>query len=1137
MGGHSFAQQPVSNLRTRYVATTQSPVQLDFLSIIPGTVSIEDVSGEYYEVDEMNALLFWKKKVFADSVLVAWRVFPYKLNAEKFRFRFDSIRYNFAAENPQIFQGNVSQKKLFDFENLNYNGSFGRGISFGNNQDAVVNSTLNLQLNGYIGDSMEISAAVSDQNIPVQPEGNTQRLNEFDRIFMQIRKNDWKAEFGDIDIRQEPGYFMRFYKRLQGAAFYSKNKIGTKADNSILMSGAIAKGKFARNVIPVAEGNQGPYKLYTPSNDLYFAVLAGTERVFLDGKLLNRGDDKDYIIDYNTAELTFTVHQPVTRESRVQVEFEYSDRNFLNSLLYGSNTISINRRFAFNISAYSNADAKHSPINQTLNTEQKQFLASIGNDIDQAFFASSYKDSFSLENILYAKRDTTYNGIHDSVYVYSTDSSSVLYTVSFTNMGQGKGNYIPSSSHANGRVFEWIMPVNGIPQGSWEPVLLLITPKSYQLMSLSSEYSFSEKSSVRAEVAVSDYDVNTFSSIGNRENKGLAGKLTYSILKEVLPSLNKNLVLEAKASYEVTQQSFKTVETLRNVEFYRDWGLPLLALPEDEHLAEANIHFFNPENNFLNYSFQTLQRKNGYSGFKNSIESDLHFKQWNWKNRIYLTTNNSDFQKGQFFRPSSELSRTFDHFLLGAAFSMEDNQQMDKAHDSLLPLSMGFHQMQFYIRSPITKTNKWGVGFSHRENKLPSRNELLKSDRSRNVNAFLTLLESDEHQLKLNAVYRNIKVEKKMAINEKDDESLLGRMEYDITKWNGFLTGNFLYETGAGQEQKREYTYVEVPAGQGFYTWNDYNKDGIPQQDEFEIAVFEDQKRWVKIFTPTNEYVKANYVQLNYHIGLRPSALLDGSALSNFTKFMRRFGAASSLQVNKKSVFSKGFLFNPFNKNLADTSLILLQSLFSNTVFFNRSSTIWGIDFTQRSMQNKALLNYGFESNSRTEFSTKARWNITRKISTTFNNSLIKNSMETPGLANRNYSITEMVMEPAAAYIYKTDLRVSLIYMYSEKRNKIRMREEAVKHAVTAEVKYNVLSSGTFSGRFSYNQIRFLGQPNSTTGYILLDGLLPGKNLLWNLDFTKRIAGNIEMNLQYDARKAGETKVVHTGRAGLRAIL
>jgi hypothetical protein len=148
----------------------------------------------------------------------------------------------------------------------------------------------------------------------------------------------------------------------------------------------------------------------------------------------------------------------------------------------------------------------------------------------------------------------------------------------------------------------------------------------------------------------------------------------------------------------------------------------------------------------------------------------------------------------------------------------------------------------------------------------------------------------------------------------------------------------------------------------------------------------------------------------------------------------------------------------------------------------------------------------------------------------------VRNQLTTPSFANRNYRIDEVAAEPSVSYIYKSDFRVSLIYTYDIKKNKTGLSEKAVNNQLAAEVRYNVLSNGTINGRFSLNNINFTGDANSTVGYILLDGLLPGKNYLWNLELTKKLAGNIELNLQYEGRKPGSNPVVHTGRATIRAI-
>jgi hypothetical protein len=75
---------------------------------------------------------------------------------------------------------------------------------------------------------------------------------------------------------------------------------------------------------------------------------------------------------------------------------------------------------------------------------------------------------------------------------------------------------------------------------------------------------------------------------------------------------------------------------------------------------------------------------------------------------------------------------------------------------------------------------------------------------------------------------------------------------------------------GSGQEQKLAYTYVQVPAGQGQYTWIDYNNDGVQQVNEFALATFQDQATFVRILTPTNEYIKTNNVQYNQTLSLNP---------------------------------------------------------------------------------------------------------------------------------------------------------------------------------------------------------------------------------------------------------------------------
>jgi hypothetical protein len=1137
----------LSNLKTKWLRVGEGVIKIDSLSLVPGTFRIQDVSPTQYKLDEINAELLWLAKLAFDSVRVSYRLYAYKYNAPSRRFNYDSVKNNFILERPFIYRNNSKQKSaLFDFGDMNYNGSFGRGISFGNSQDAVLNSSLNLQLNGFIGDSLELTAAVTDNNIPIQPEGNTQDLRDFDRVFLQVKKRGWQINFGDIDIRQSKNYFLNFYKRLQGVSFITDNKISKNISNSLLLSGSVAKGKFNRNVLVPQEGNQGPYRLQGANNELYFTILAGTERVYMDGEMLQRGEDQDYVINYNTAELTFTPKRMITKDRRIQVEFEYADRNFLNSNIYVNNEMNFGDKLIVSVAAFSNQDAKNSAINQTLDVKQKQFLADIGDGIDTAFYMQAVRDSLGNGKTLYKKAEVMYNaGKRDSIFVYSNNPGDTVYDVSFSYLGPGKGNYIQLFNATNGKVFQWVQPdANNQPQGDWQPVVLLVTPKKQQIVTVAAEYRLGKRSRIKAEFAAGKYDVNLLSSRDKHNDNAVAAKLRYTREEQPLRLFKKSMQLETTAGYEYVQQRFRPLERLRNIEFNRDWSLPYVLAPADEHLSDLGLTLKDKGGNKLKYQVVNYNRSDGFNGYRQQWEMYAMVKGFKVTNQLSLTTTDSRVQNGNYLRPNIDVSKLLPklhNIQLGVNYSGEHNRQHDKTADTLTPFSFAFNVWQAYVKSDDSKPNKWGGSYFTRNDWYPLSNKLLKANRSDNFNLFTELLKSDKHQFKVNVTYRRLQVFNDRLSRLRADESLLGRGEYLVNEWKGMLTGSVLYEVGAGQEQKREFSFVEVPAGQGEYTWNDYDSNGVKELNEFEIALFPDQRKYIRVYTPTNQFVKANYVQLNYGIEVNPRALIDITKARGLRKFISRTSLSSSLQMLKKDIASGNFEFNPFKQKLGDTTLLTLNSFLSNTFFFNRTSTKWGMDITHGITNGKSLLTYGVESRKLRNIIFKTRWNLRRNLSANLLLRSLINQLATPKFDNRNYLVHHQEAEPSLTYINGTNMRVTIRYNFVEKKNTTGYLERSVNNMISTEIKYNVLSNSSIDTRFSYNKISFKaengGSPNSTVGYIMLDGLLPGNNFLWTMEYTKRLAGNIEMTLQYDGRKAGESRTVHTGRASIRAIL
>lgn len=1142
----TWGQAQGSNYRSKTIVLTSDTLQLDTLSIIPRTLSISRVPPSDYKLDFIRGLIYFSKRPDIDTLHISYRVFPYRLNPVAQRISFDSIVNRDYIQPITYNDNNLGQRGMFDFGTLKANGSFGRQIAFGNSQDAVVNSTLNMQLEGMLGDSIEVQAAITDNNIPIQPDGNTQQLNEFDQVFLQFKKKDWQLSLGDIDIRQNKSYFLNFYKRLQGVAFQTTNKISKNLTANTLLSGSIAKGKFNRNVIEGLEGNQGPYRLTGANNEIFFIILAGTERVFINGELLQRGEDQDYVINYNTAEVTFTPKRMITKDSRIQVEFEYADRNYLNANIFLNEELEIGKKLKLRIGAFNNSDAKNSQINQILDNGQKQFLSQVGDSIQNALYPTAVKDTFSVNKILYKKIFYTNGAVIDSFYQYSTNPDSAQYNVAFSDVGVGKGNYVADFSGANGKVYRFIPPNGTIKQGQFEPVTILVTPKKQQIVNLGIDYSVTKNTLLKTEVAMSNYDVNTFSKINNGDDLGFAGKFQLMNTKQF--ATKNKLQLNTGLDYEYVQDKFKPLERIRNVEFTRDWGLPVqqVPVPVTENIIKASAGLKNDKKHSIDYQFTNYHRSDNYNGFQNAVVHKVDIRGWQFNNQFIITNFNTLNDKGYFVRPTLDLSKLFPHignYRIGINYALERNATKNKYADTLTPVSFAFDTYSVYLKSDENKKNRYGITFFTRADKFPYGKSLIQANRSMNLNLKTELLKNPEHQLTLDATFRKLKVINAALSPQKDDQTVLGRAQYVVNKWKGLLTGDVLYELGSGQEQKRDFAYLEVPAGQGQYVWNDYDSNGVQSLNEFELALFPDQAKYIRVFTPTNQYIKANYTTLNYSLNINPHAVLTSPDLKGITNFISRLNFQSSMQVNKKSVAKGDFEFNPFKYGLTDTALITLTTTIVNTLSFNRFSSKWGLDLSNLRNGGKSLLTYGYESRKQNNWNLKLRWNLSKSFTFTVNSQKGITALFTASKVfdNRNYLLNIYNVNPAIDFIQGTSFRLSTGYKLETKKNDaVYGGEKTNSNSINVESKYNILQSTSIGGKFTFDNIKFTSptgnSSNSTTGYTMLDGLLPGKNYIWNLTLTKRLLNNLELSVQYDGRKPGTARTVHVGKASLTAL-
>lgn len=1129
-----------TSLRVHKIATNQDSIRIDSLSIVKGSVSLAIDSASYLLLPEQS-LLIWKKRPTADSIDIRYRVIPYALTATYFHKDIQRMNRNILMPNYYYDANEANKNQFIDFGTLDYSGTFGRNLSFGNNQDVVLNSQFNLQLEGDLGDSIKLSGAITDNSIPFQPDGNTQQIQEFDRVFIQLSKRKSKLIVGDYNLNRPNSYFMNFYKRVQGAYVSHTYKTSKQGEATTAVGASIAKGKFVRNILTALEGNQGPYKLSGPNGEIFFIVLANTEKVFIDGVLQNRGEDRDYIIDYNTGEVTFMPKRLITKDSRIVVEFEFTDRNYLNSLFYLNQEWKVNNKMQVFLNAYSNQDARNQPIQQTLDSSQKYFLSTIGDSIRTAFYPGVQQvDSFSASKILYKKIDSVVNGItYTNVYVYSTNADSAKYSLTFNQVGQGYGNYKPAINSANGRVYAWIAPVAGIPQGDYEPVYILVTPKKQQMFTVGGQYQIDSFKKLLVEGALSSADPNLFSTRDNQTHQGTAAKVSYEDGRVL--STSRQLQLFSKWSYEYVDERFRPLERFRNVEFARDWNIPSINTFETEHLGSAFISLKKSSYAQLDYKFGTYHRGTQYAGSQH--QASLLFNKHGYhvlaKGDV-MQQKAHDYQSA-FYRPIVELEKecsTLRSLVLGTKMQLEHNTLKNASGDSLLARAFSFDIINLYARSN-KRDNNYQFEFIQRRDRAVKNNQFQQSTLGHTYSLSASVLSFMNHEIRLTSAYRILNITDTTLTPLKPDETLLGRLDYNFRLGKGLCVGNVLYEFGSGQELKREFAYVEVPIGQGQYVWRDYNGDGLQQLNEFELAIFPDEKRFIRVFTPTNQYIKAKYAQYNQSISINPRSIISDARYKGFRKALGMLFLQSSVQLNNRFVGSNGIeQYNPFTSLDQDSLLLQSAATVVNSVFLNRMSNQWGFDFIHSINSGRTLLTYGIDKRSNREQQWRARYNASKQVMLGGNWKYGQRNFTSQFLETRNYRIHYQVLEPSLTAMFRhNQVRLVSGYKYDVRKNDPQLgNEKALAQSLQVEGKYNILSSGSIGARLTYTTIQFNGISNSTIGYTMLDGLQKGKNWIWHISFDRRLSKSVEMTLEYDGRKSPGSTVIHTGRASVRAV-
>ena len=1124
----SFSQENSSNYRKKRMAVRDS-ILIDSVSINPSRFVVKTKNNKIldstlYTIDFSKALLKFKQSIDIDSIEVEYLRYPEFLT-KVYKQLDDKVIVERSSDLRQLYRlENTNKRDEFTpFDGLTTSGSISRGVTIGNNQNSVLNSDLDLQISGKLSDKVSLRASIQDANIPLQESGYSQRLDEFDQVFIELFSDDWNIRAGDIDLVNTKSYFANFSKRVQGL-FVNAN---LSDKTSVFASGALVRGQFTTTQFTAQEGNQGPYKLSGPNNELFVLIVSGSETVYVNGVPLERGENNDYIIDYNAGEIIFNSTFPITSEMRITVDYQFSERNYSRFTAFGGGNYNT-EKLSLNVSVYSESDVKNQPLQQNLSTEQTQILADAGDDSSLMVAASATAEPYSENRILYRKELV---GIEE-IFVFSNNPDEELFSVRFTLVGANQGNYVLSNTNAISNIFEYVAPITGVPQGNYEPITQLVAPERLQVAVLNGRYKPTEKTDIFFELAGSKNDINLFSSIGDDNNDGFAGKLT---LKQNIIKSDSLWNLSALVDADFIQENFRTIQRLYRPEFNRDWNLDTSQSNQmttnfgNQLLFTTGLQLSHSKKGTASYNFEHLNYSENFNGNRHNVTTNLRLGNFRIFSNSSFLDNESTLNRSTFLRSFNRVVYGKNNKWAGAKFAIEDNEQIVISTDSITPLSQKFKAYEAFVGIGDSTKVFAEVGYIKRFNDSLRNNSLERVNSSNTYYFKSRLIQNKNTNLQLFVNYRDLKSEDEAIQNE---QSLNSRLSFNQKLFNNLIIWNTSFETNSGTLPQQDFTYIEVEAGQGAYTWIDYNENSIQELNEFEIAQFADQGSYIRVLLPNQVFVRTHQNRLSQTVTINPQ---QWSTSENTTKkFFSHFYNQTSYLIDRKiKREGNNFNLNPFKDN--EENQLALNNSVRNVLFYNRGKQRYTTSYTFLTNTSRNLLSIGYQENKLTNH----QFNFNHKFTTSWLVN-VKGSFGTDeslseNFTNRNYNIDEVRFQPKLSYLFNENAQFDFFYQYSTKDNKEGDLEALAQNNYGVSFTYNNAQKIALTGEFNFYQNAYEGNPNTPVAYQMLEGLQPGKNFTWSLLAQKKLTKFLDLNLNYFGRKTETSKTIHTGSIQLKA--
>jgi len=1019
----------------------------------------------------------------------------------------------------------LSPESIFG-KDMQKSGAIIRGFTFGTNRDFTLNSGLRLQLSGKLSDDIDLVAALTDENTPIQPEGNTEKLEEFDKVFIEIKHKNAIGTFGDYELNLRDNEFSQITRKLQGL----KGEFifgDTKGQVAI----AASRGKFNTNQFNGQDGNQGPYRVSGINNERAIIIIAGSESIYLDGVQLKRGENNDYIIDYSNAEITFTPKRLITSASRISIDFQYTDQQFRRNFFGADFSTKLSDKFSVGIGYYREGDDENNPIDLSLTESQLDILRAAGNDrlkAVQSGVSLAVPDSTGKVQGVYTKIDTLINSQQFSYYKYAPGKPSSIYNVTFSYVGEGSGDYNKESLGNYTFV--------GKNNGAYLPILFLPLPQQKQLGNFTFSANLFDGVKLDLDLSGSSWNKNKFSQIEKENDNGYARKLFLDVSPREITLGNFSI---GKIGFSLKdrfiQSNFTSLDRIDDVEFNRYYNVPA-QISQDQILREASLTYLPAKNISVYSKYGFLKQGDQFSSDRllTQIKIDEPKKYQLNYDFDYVKSNNNSIGTN-WMRQDGKAFYSISFLQPGIEFLYEDKQDKNIGRDSLLQTSLKYSEVAPFIALTGSSNFDLKLSYSFRDEYFPLNGIMKKQSNAFLQNYQLGYKGLKEFSTTLTMTFRNKNFTQDFHhLGYTDNETVLLLSQSRFNLWNGFIQGDLYYQAATEQSAKLQKVFVRVPKGTGNYIYlGDLNNNGIPDENEFQLTAYDGE--FILVTIPTDKLFPVMDLKTNTRWRIDFSRMFTDNSF--WSTLLKPVSTETSYRIeeNSKEMDTKKIYLLNLSHFLNDSTTISGTQLFQHDInlFQNSSELSMRLRYTQRKSLNQ--FSGGVERGYLSERGFRIRFKMIEEVSNQTEIINQNDNLISPPTSNRAREVTRNDYSTDFSYRPVRDIEVGFKIAGASSQDDFPKIPTIVDmNSILIHINFAFQNNGRL--RIEAERTELTSSSNSyDIPYEVTRGNVIGKNYFWRVFFDYRMTSFIQTSLSYDARLQGSNRVVQTMRAEARA--